>query len=451
MKHRLLVVEDDAAMRVLLAEGLGRRGFDVQAHANAADAREAATREEFDLVLTDLHMPGTDGVELCRHLTEARPDVPVVVLTAFGSVETAVKAMRSGAYDFVTKPADLDALALTCERAVGHRLLNQELRRLRRTVAAGVDHGAGESPAICEVYALLDRIADSDASVLVTGESGTGKELAARALHQRSKRRAGPFIAVNCAAMPEPLLESELFGHVKGAFTDAKSAKTGLFVEASGGTLLLDEVGELPLGLQPKLLRALQERRVRPVGSTTEVPFAARVVTATNRDLELEVSQGRFREDLYFRLNVIELHLPPLRARGNDVLLLAQQFTRAFASQSGKTVEGMAPGFADKLLRYPWPGNVRELQNCIERAVAVTQLSSLGVDDLPERIRRYTSDPGAGQPVEGPKLVSLAEVERRHILGVLETLGGNRSQAARVLGLDRKTLYRKLKDYEAVP
>ncbi|HEY0093240.1 MAG TPA: sigma-54 dependent transcriptional regulator, partial [Archangium sp.] len=286
-KGRILIVEDEPEMRALLEKGLARRGFVPTLRGSADEAFPLLEAEDFDTVLTDLRMPGMDGLALCERIALNRPDIPVVMVTAFGSLETAVAAIRAGAYDFITKPVDLDALVLVLERAVQHRALREEVRRLR--VALGdvsADGGVvGESPALRRVYELIDRVADSDTSVLITGESGTGKEVAARALHARGRRHNGPFVAINCAAMPEQLLESELFGHAKGAFTDAKAARTGLFIKANGGTLFLDEVGEMPLALQPKLLRALQERTVRPVGGDTEVPFDARIVAATNRDL----------------------------------------------------------------------------------------------------------------------------------------------------------------------
>ncbi|WNG20831.1 sigma-54-dependent transcriptional regulator [Cystobacter fuscus] len=445
-KGRVLVVEDEREMRALLEKGLGRRGFVPTARGSADEAFALLESEDFDTVLTDLRMPGMDGIALCERIALNRPDIPVVVVTAFGSLETAVAAIRAGAYDFVTKPVDLDALALVLERAVQHRALREEVRRLRRALGEVSTEGGvvGESLALRRVYELIDRVADSDTSVLVTGESGTGKEVAARALHARGRRRAGPFVAINCAAMPEALLESELFGHVRGAFTDAKTSRPGLFVKANGGTLFLDEVGELPLTLQPKLLRALQERTVRPVGGETEVAFDARIVAATNRDLDLAVEEGRFREDLYYRLNVIGLELPPLRARGNDVLLLAQRFLEHFATRSGKRVVGLSPAVAQRLLAYSWPGNVRELQNCIERAVALTAYEQLTVEDLPDRIRDYRAPNPQTQNQDVSELVSLEEMERRYIQRVMETVGGSRTLASRILGVDRKTLYRKL-------
>jgi two-component system response regulator HydG len=377
----------------------------------------------------------------------------VIVITAFGSLDTAVGAIRAGAYDFITKPLEIDALALVLERAIERRRLGDEVRRLRRLVQTSdrFDDIVGTSPAMREVYGLLERIADSDSSVLVTGESGTGKEVVARALHRRSRRRGGPFVALNCAAMPEPLLESELFGHVRGAFTDARTSRTGLFVQANGGTLLLDEIGDLPLALQPKLLRALQERVVRPVGGNAEVPFDARLIATTNRDLESAIEEGHFREDLYFRVNVIRVQLPPLRARESDVLLLAQHFLTQHAERAGKRLVGISPAAAERLVSYDWPGNVRELQNCIERAVALARYEEITVDDLPEKIRAYRRSHVLVASDDPAELVPLEEVERRYVLRVMEAVRGNKTLAARVLGLGRKTLYRKLEQYGAAP
>jgi len=299
-----------------------------------------------------------------------------------------------------------------------------------------------------KLYDLLERVVDSDASILLTGESGTGKEVVAHALHRRSTRRRGPFVAVDCAALPETLLESELFGHVAGAFTDAKATRAGLLVQASGGTLFLDEIGEMAPRLQAKLLRALQERKVRPLGSNNEVPFDARVIAATNRDLETAVQERRFRKDLYYRVNVIHVHLPPLRARGNDVLLLAQHFLDRCAAKSGKPIAHLSPIAAQKMLAYSWHGNVRELQNCIERAVAVASFEEIMVEDLPERIRNYVRHPVLVDSDDPSELLPMEEVERRYILRVLEAAGGNKTLAAQTLGFDRKTLYRKLGRYE---
>jgi two-component system response regulator HydG len=446
---RVLVVDDDRDMCRLLESALGKRGFQVVSRMSAAEGFDLLSSDDFDVVVTDLNMKGMNGLELCERTVANRPDVPVVVITAFGSFETAVAAIRAGAYDFITKPFEVEALEMTLRRAVQHRVLREEVKRLRRAVEGGQRTGElfGSSAAMKKVYDLIARVAESDASVLITGESGTGKEVVARQLHEQSRRKEGPFVAINCAAMPETLLESELFGHTKGAFTDAKSASSGLFVQASGGTLFLDEIGDMPIGLQPKLLRSLQERKVRPVGGSVEVSFDARVVAATNRDLESAVDERRFREDLFYRINVIHIQLPPLRARGNDVLLLAQHFLENFAAVSNKKVSGLSTTAAEKLLGYHWPGNVRELANCIERAVALTHFEQIAVEDLPEKVRDYRQSHVIVASDDASDLVPMEEVERRYVLRVLEAVAGNKTLAAQILGFDRKTLYRKLERY----
>jgi two-component system response regulator AtoC len=449
MKGRSLIVDDDKSMCDLLSVGLAKRGFEPVCVLSGAEALEMLSSHDFDVVVTDVNMRGITGIELCQRAVANRPDVPVIVITAFGSMETAIAAMRAGAYDFIAKPVDMDALEFALNRGIGHHRLRTEVKRLREVVAATQRCGdmIGTSAPMRRVYDLIERVAQTDASVLITGESGTGKELVARALHNRSARAQGPFVAINCAAMPETLLESELFGHVKGAFTDARSARSGLFVQANGGTLFLDEIGELSLGLQPKLLRALQERRVRPVGGDSEVAFDARIVAATNRDLETAALEHRFREDLYYRVNVIHIDVPPLRARGSDILLLAQHFVQHFASSFGKQVKGLSKAAAEKLTSYGWPGNVRELQNCIERAVALTRFEEILIEDLPEKVQNYKRTHVVLDSGDPSELVSLDELERRYILRVLEALNGNKSLASQTLGLDRKTLYRKLQQY----
>ena len=445
---QLLLVEDDEASADLLREWLTPRGFEVHPVTSGEAALAQLRDRPFAVVLTDVHMPGMDGLQLCKRVVEAHPDVPVVVVTAFGSLETAIEAIRSGAYDFVTKPFDLEAVTLVLQRAVDHQALRSEVRRLRAAVVPprGSALSRLSSLSLASVRDVVTRVAALESTVLIRGESGTGKELVARALHEESGRK-GPFLAVNCAAVPEALIESELFGHVKGAFTDAQKARAGLFTQAEGGTLFLDEIGELALSLQPRLLRALQERRVRPVGSDAEVPFDARVVTATHRNLEQAVAEGRFREDLFFRINVIALELPPLRARGNDVLTLAQDFLADFARRMGREVSGMSPAVAERLLAYDWPGNVRELQNCMERAVALARYAQLTVDDLPDRVRSFQVADEERDVDGGAGLVTLEELERRYILRVLRSVGGSRTLAAQTLGINRKTLYRKLGQY----
>jgi len=387
------------------------------------------------------------GFELIDRIVSNWPEVPVIVLTGAGDFATAVGAMRAGAYDFVTKPVEIEALAIAIRRAAEKRQLRGEVKRLREVVASTRGRGEliGGSPAMQQVYQLIDQVSTTDATVLITGESGTGKEIVAREIHNRSRRKDGAFVAINCAAVPEALLESELFGHAKGAFTDAKQSRQGLFQQAHGGTLFLDEIGEMALSLQPKLLRALQERKVRPVGSETELTIDVRLVTATNRDLDEMVEAKLFREDLYYRINVIHIPLPPLRTRGGDVLMLAQHMLRQYAAVFEKKVMGLSPAAAERLMAYDWPGNVRELGNCLERAVALAHFEEIQVEDLPEKLRKgSTPRTTALAGNEMPELLTLEEVERRHVLRVLEACHGNRTDAAKVLGLDRKTLYRKL-------
>jgi two-component system response regulator HydG len=450
VNDRVLVVDDDQAMCEFVELTLKRQGFEVTWRTSGLDALELVAAQDFEVILTDLNMASLNGIELCERILAIRPDVPVVVVTGHASMEAAIAAIRVGAYDFIAKPVDTKLLALTVARAVQHGRLRDEVKRLRRAVVDTQRFGQiiGASPAMRSVFDLVGRVADSDASVLITGESGTGKELIARAVHDQSARRGGPFLAVNCAAMPPALLESELFGHARGAFTDAKATRTGLFVQADGGTLFLDEIGELPLEMQPKLLRALQERKVRPIGSNAEQTFDARIVTATNRDLEAEVDQKRFREDLYYRINVVRVDAPPLRERGGDVLLLAQHFVERFAARGGKQVRGITVGAAEKLVAYNWPGNVRELENCLERAVALLRFDEVTVDDLPEKIRSYQADRLVFSADDPAEVVTLDELERRYILRVLALVGGNKSRAADILGVDRRTLYRRIERYE---
>jgi two-component system, NtrC family, response regulator AtoC len=445
MKASVLVVDDDQGMRDMVAMRLGKREFAVTACASGAEAIDLVQHQDIDVVVTDVNMKGMDGVELCRRVLERRPQLPVILITAFGSMELAIQAIRAGAYDFIPKPFEIEQLVLAIERGVTLARLKDEVQRLRRAVAPiGFGTLIGDSTKMTELYAVLAKIAQSIAPVLITGESGTGKELVARAIHDASTRAAGPFIAINCAAMPAQLLESELFGHEKGAFTDARTAKPGLFSAANGGTIFLDEIGELPLEVQPKLLRALQEHAVRPVGATTEIPFDARVIAATNRDLESMVEERTFREDLYFRINVLQVDLPPLRSRGGDVLVLARHFLDRIAARAQKRIVGLSPEAAQKLIAYAWPGNVRELENCIERAVALASFDHIAVSDLPEKVRAFRSNQLVLSSDDPSTLVTFDELERRYAARVLESVAGNKAAAARILGIERKTLYRML-------
>jgi two-component system response regulator HydG len=452
MNGRVLIVDDDRAMCEMLEGALKRRGFETASRTSAEEALTLLGTEDFDVIVTDLNMQGTSGLELCQQVVANRPDVPVVVVTAFGSLETAVGAIRAGAYDFVTKPFEMEDIALTLERAVQHKQLREEVKRLRTAVrdSQQTNDMIGTSGPMQKVYDLVARVAETEATVLVTGESGTGKELVAKAIHARSRRATGPFVAINCAAMPEPLLESELFGHTKGAFTDARQARQGLFLKASGGTIFLDEIGEMPMGMQAKLLRVLQERTVRPVGGDKEVPFDTRIIAATNRDLDTEVAERRFREDLFYRINVVRINVPPLRSRASDVLVLAQNFVERFAAVHRTNVKGLSSAAAERLMAYSWPGNVRELQNCIERAVALARYETLGVDDLPEKLRDYRPSRVIVESEDPAELLPMEEVERRYVLRVLQAVGGNKTLAAEVLGFDRRTLYRKLERYGAI-
>ena len=446
---RVLIIDDESSVCELLEAGLAKRGFTTAHRTSGEAALELLAHEDFDVVVTDLHMKGMNGLMLCERLMQSRPDVPVIVITAFGNLEAAIAAIRAGAYDFLPKPFELEVLRMAIERAVKHRALRDEVKRLRAAAAdaRAFDEMLGASAVMKVVYDLIERVAEVDTSVLITGESGTGKELAARAIHRRSARSAGPFVAVNCAAVPEPLLESELFGHVRGAFTDARTSRTGLFQKACGGTLFLDEIGDMPVGLQPKLLRVLQEKLVRPVGADDEAPIDVRIISATNREFEALVEEKTFRLDLYYRINVVHMEMPPLRSRGTDTLLLAQKFIERFANASNRRVTGLSPGAAEKLLAYHWPGNVRELSNCIERAVALARYDTIGLEDLPERIRNHKVSHVVVASDDPAELLPLEEVERRYILRVVDAVRGNKTRAAELLKLDRATLYRKLARY----
>jgi len=446
MSGRILVIDDEQSMCDLLEEGLSRQGYEVKTVTSPTPALEQIRDHDFDAVITDVKLGEHDGIALCEQLLQQRPDVPVIVMTAFGSMESAVAAIRAGAYDFISKPIQFEQLRMSVQRAVEHRQLREEVKRLRdgTSVSRGSSGMVGESSAMRRVYQLIDRIGETDAAVLITGESGTGKELVAAELHKRSKR-PGAFVALNCAAVPANLIESELFGHTRGAFTDAKLSRKGLFQEADGGTLFLDEIGELPLELQPVLLRVLQTQKVRPVGGNTEVDVNVRIIAATNRDLEQEISKGAFREDLFYRVNVVPILVPPLRSRGHDVLLLAQHFIKRL----DKHVVGLSSDAARKLLEYDWPGNVRELENCIECAAILSRYDHITLADLPEKIARAQSTSLVVEGDDTSSLITLDQLERRYIMRVISAAGGNKALAARTLGLDRRTLYRKLERYSA--
>jgi DNA-binding NtrC family response regulator len=444
----ILVVEDDAAMRDLLTEELSDAGYEVKAAGSAAAGLELARGDRFDLIITDLRMPEMDGFDLIRGVMALPTPPHVVMITAFGSIETAIRAVKLGAYDYITKPFEIEELLLVADKALGERGLRAKVARLQREVEEnyGLGNIIAKSQAMRDVVSLVQRIAGSTASVLITGESGTGKELIARAIHYNSTRAAAPFVGVNLAAVPEGLIESELFGHKKGAFTDARADRAGLFVEADGGTIFLDEIGELALPLQAKLLRVLQEHEVRPLGATKNQRVDVRVLAATNKNLEAMLADGSFREDLYYRLNVIHLDLPPLRSRPEDIVPLSEHMLRELADKQNPPRKlRLSPEAQHVLLSYHWPGNVRELMNVLERCMALCQGELIADDDLPPNVRERRPADFLGAAVA--RRMSLAELEREFIERVLEDEGGNKTRAAQRLGLDRKTLYRKLDEY----
>jgi DNA-binding NtrC family response regulator len=450
MTDRILLVDDDPDQCDLLGELLTAEGYEVRATTSPQEALDLAGREDFDAILTDLGMSEMSGTELCTRLSGMRRDVPVIVVTGNGNLEAAISAIRAGAYDFIPKPVDAKLLGVSIARGVRNRRLEIEVKRLREAAAAPSSARGliGASPAMRRVQDLIDRAGPTDISVLIHGDTGTGKELVARALHESSERRTKRFVAINCAAVPASLLESELFGHVRGAFTDAKVARDGLFVQASGGTLFLDEIGEMPMEMQPKLLRALQERRVRPVGSNTEIAFDTRVLAATHRNLEAEIEAKRFREDLYYRLNVVKIDVPPLRDRSGDILLLATHILQKASERLRKTEIKLSPQVAALFLAYDWPGNVRELENCLERGIALSRFDHLDAEDLPEKIRMYKPERFALSADEPAEILPLEEIDRRYIMRALKLVGGNKTRAADLLQVDRRTLYRRLDKYE---
>jgi DNA-binding NtrC family response regulator len=453
MTGTILLVDDDEDTRTMLGDLLRSRGYQVHLAQSGAECLDRVRDLAIDIVITDIQMPGMSGIALCGELHERHPDCLSIVLTGVGDLDNAIAAIRAGAHDFLIKPAKLDAMQVAIERTLQHLAVKREVKRLRavtdqETPIPGI---VGTSSALRETTRMIRQVADSDATVLITGESGTGKELVARALHDLSPRRSAPFVAINCGAMPAPLLESELFGHVRGAFTDAKTSRPGLFLQAGEGTILLDEVGEMPLEMQVKLLRVLQERTVRPVGGDEEVPFAARVVTATNRDLATEVEERRFREDLFYRINVVAIEVPPLRERTADIAVLARHMLERIAKRTSKAVVEISIDANRKLTEYDWPGNVRELENSIERAVAMCGAGPILPEHLPTKIQKYESARIELNLQNTAEMITLDEMERRYVRQVVESVRGNKTHAARVLGIDRRSLYRRLETPQRRP
>ena len=451
MSERILIAEDDADMRELLEEILTEAGYEIVSAANGRFALRHVEDEQepIDLVITDVQMPELKGDDLLLKVRGARVETPVVVITAFGSVENAVEMVKRGAYSYLTKPFATKDLLEVVRAALKQSEAARAQARLRREIPVSNNRIIGASRPMRELLDLISRAGRSTSNILITGESGTGKELVARAVHDASARNKNEFVAVNSAAIPSELVESELFGHTGQAFTGARAARAGLFETADGGTLFLDEIGELPLNVQPKLLRVLQEGTIRRVGDSREKSVDARVIAATNRDLEKAVANNEFREDLYWRVNVVHLHVPPLRERTFDIPLLVEHFLTKIAAKHTSAPLSIAPDALALLTAYSWQGNVRELENTIERAVALARGAILSVEDLPARVREAASKTSAILHAAKTKRLTLAELERRYILEILRDTGGNKSRAAEILGLDRKTLYRKLDEYRA--
>ena len=445
---KVLVIDDDAVARDLLADALKKDGHDVEAFSNGAEALSRGRQTRVDLVLTDIRMGTVDGLTVLREFKRFSPDTSIVLLTAFGSLEGAIEGIKQGAFDYLAKPFRKEEIKLVVQRALDHCRLVRENARFREELK-GKDEWSplvGSSPAMLDVYKLVARVSESKSTVLLQGESGTGKELIARAIHTNGPRRDKPFIPVNCGALPDTLLESEMFGYEKGAFTGAAGTKVGLFESANGGTLFLDEIGELGQALQVKLLRVMQDQEVRRVGSTTSAKVDVRIIAATNRDLEQLVKEGKFRDDLFYRLKVVPITLPSLVDRREDIPMLVHHFLQKCAAGIGHTVRGVLPDTMTLLTQYRWPGNVRELENAIERAVSLSHGPLLTPEDLPDVIRQGATADAATRLAHTDGLddvyLTLEEVEKRHLIRVLRETKGNKVKAAKILGIDRRTLYR---------
>jgi two-component system response regulator HydG len=448
----ILVVDDDLAHRTMLRTLISGWGYAVSEADDGSTALDEVRQKPSDLILMDIRMLKVSGLEALSQIKVINPAIPVIIMTAYASVETAVEALKKGAYDYLTKPLDFDELRLTIERAMDHMQLREENRHLKETIDSRFDSRniIGRSAALTKLLETVALVAPSEAVVLITGESGTGKELIAGAIHYNSFRKSGPFIKINCAALAETLLESELFGHEKGSFTGADRRKEGKFRQAEGGSIFLDEVSEMSLGMQVKLLRVLQEREITRVGGVEVIPVNVRIIAATNKELIQEIEGGRFREDLYYRLNVVTLNVPPLRQRKEDIPLIAQHYLRVFTEKNRKGIKGFSPQAMDRLLRYHWPGNIRELMNAVERAVILSQADYLGEEALPMPLDERSPETISQALSKDSDMLSgmpLDLVEKATILKTLEAAGGNKSEASRRLGITRRTLHQKLKKY----
>lgn len=449
LRGRILIVEDDPEMCRLLSDVLAEEGHKVETASNGEEAFTSLSNDT-DLVITDLKLKEMQGLELMHQVKQVQPEVSVIIITAFGTIESAIEAMKMGAYDYIPKPFKMDALAIVVQKALKESALRREVARLRREIGKTYqfDNIIGKSRSMQGIFDLIQRISNTSSNILITGESGTGKELVAKAIHYNSQRRDEPFIPVNCAAIPETLLESELFGHVKGAFTDAKGDRAGLFEEAAGGSLLLDEISALPMNLQAKLLRVIQEKEIRRVGSNKQIKVEVRVIAASNLDLAHEVKQQRFRQDLFYRLNVIQIHVPPLRERREDIMPLAFYFLSKYREETSKPLSGFSESVLALFLNYAWPGNVRELENAVERSVILGRGEEIVPEDLPETLTGSREDYITLHTALERQL-SLEELEREYIARILEQTEGGKLRAAQILGIDRRTLYRKLEQFKS--
>ncbi len=446
LEKKVLVVDDDSLMKDFLQEALVRSDYSVDLASTGEEALKKIKDKDYDIILSDIRMPNMSGMELLKATREYLPDAKVVMMTAYGTVENAVEAMKLGAFDYVMKPFSADEIELRLKRAFEQIRLTRENIRLRSQLASQYrfDNIVGKSPQMQKIFELVEVVADSKATILITGESGTGKELIAKAIHYNSPRKEGPFIRINCAGLPEGLVESELFGHEKGAFTGAIRKSRGRFELADGGTLLLDEVSEISAALQAKLLRVLQEREFERVGSGQTIQVDVRIISTSNRDLREQIEKGKFREDLFYRLNVIPMHIAPLRERKEDIPILAEHFLKKYNLENKRSIEGISQKIYEMFMEYPWPGNVRELENYIERAVVTSKGKVLAPSDFPKEIAFGKADFASEAIGVG---CSIHEAEKKLILKTLETEGGNRTKAAEILGISTRTLRNKLQEY----
>jgi two-component system response regulator HydG len=450
-KATVLIVDDDAAHLSVVKTVVKSWGYDVEGADDGSEAVEKAKERPFDLIVMDVRMAEMSGIDALKTIKGYNPAIPILIMTAYSSIESAVEALKAGAYDYLTKPLDFDVLKLTIERALDHTSLRTENLSLKERLRSSYDltNIIGKSQPMTELIEMVAMVAPSEATALITGESGTGKELIARSIHYNSSRKQGPLVIVNCAALTETLLESELFGHEKGAFTGADRRREGRFMQANKGTIFLDEIGEMSSVMQAKLLRVIQDREIQRVGSDGTLKVDVRILAATNKDLQEDVSAGKFREDLYYRLNVVTLRVPPLRERLEDIPLLAQHFLEKYAEKNKKRMKGFTPLAMDMFLKYDWPGNVRELENAVERAVILGPGDYITEKELPLSMTKAYPHPEEIErtPKVSKKPQSLAKVEKEAVLAALEAAGGNKSKTARILGITRKTLHKKLQKY----